>query len=81
MEGLVDDRARVEVTRPSRSPEDDNDKDVKRQRLGEAVATIPEEAVREEASVIMTDDTAPLIHEETRRERFKNGKPPESRRS
>ena len=29
MEGLVDDRARAEVTRPSRSLEDDNDKDVK----------------------------------------------------
>ena len=52
MEGLVDDRARAEVTRPFRSLEDDNDKDVKRQRLGEPLATIPEEVVGEETSDI-----------------------------
>ena len=33
MEGLVDDRTRAEATRPFRSLEEDNDKDVKRQRL------------------------------------------------
>ena len=70
MEGLVDDRARAEVTRPFRSLEDDNDKDVKLQRLGEPLATIPEEVVGEETSDIMTDDTAPLVHVQTRRERF-----------
>ena len=52
MEGLVDDRARAEVTRPFRSLEDDNDKDVKRQRPGEQLATIPEEVVGEETSDI-----------------------------
>ena len=45
MSGLVDDRARAEVTRPFRSLEDDNDKDVRRQRFGEPLATIPEEFV------------------------------------
>ena len=35
------------------------------------MATIPVEVVGEEASDLMTDDTAPLVHEETRRERFK----------
>ena len=66
LEGLVDDRAKAEATRPFRS--DDNDKDVKRQRLGEPLATIPDEVVGEETSDTMTDDTAPLVHEETRRQ-------------
>ena len=66
-EGLVDDRARAEITRPFRSLEDDNDKDVKRQRLGEPLATTPEEDVGVETSDIRMGDTAPLVHEETRR--------------
>ena len=70
MEGLVDDRARAEVTRPLRSIEDDNDKDLKRQQLGGPLATNPEEVVSEETSDMMTDDTGRLGHEETRRERF-----------
>ena len=65
MEGLVDGRARAEVTRPFRSLEDDSDKDVKRQQLGEPLATIPEEVVGEE-----TSDTMTTVHEETRTERF-----------
>ena len=60
MEGLVDSRARAEVTRPFRSLEDDSDKDVKRQQLGEPLAAIPEEVVGEETSETMTDDIAPL---------------------
>ena len=43
---------------------------MKLQRLGEPLATIPEDVVGEETSDIMTDDTAPLVHVETRRERF-----------
>ena len=42
MEGIVDERVRAEITRPLRSLEDDNDEEVKRQRLGEPLATIPE---------------------------------------
>ena len=61
MEGIVDDRAKAEITRPFRSLEDDNDKDVKRQRLGEPSATFPLEVVGEETSDIMTDGTAPLV--------------------
>ena len=63
-------RARAEVTRSFRSLEDDNDKDVKRQWLGEPLATIPEEVAGEGASDMMTDDTAPSVHEEAIRERF-----------
>ena len=70
MEGLVDEKAKAEVTRPFRSFEDDNNKDVKRQRLGEPLAANPEEIVGVETSDIMTGDTAPLDHEETRREEF-----------
>ena len=40
MEGTVDERVRAEITRPLRSIEDDNDVEVKRQRLGEPLATI-----------------------------------------
>ena len=42
----------------------------KRQRLREPLATIPERVVGEETRDMMTDDTAPLVHEETRSERF-----------
>ena len=70
MEGIVDARAKAEITRSFRSLEDDNDKDMKRQRLGEPLATIPEEVVCVETNDIMTDDTAPLVHEEARRKRF-----------
>ena len=42
MEDIVDERSRAEITRPLRSFEDDNDVEVKRQRLGEPLATIPE---------------------------------------
>ena len=70
MEGLVNDRATAEITKPFRSIEDDNDKDVKRQQLGEPLATIPQEVVSVETFDIMTDDTALLVHEEARRERF-----------
>ena len=77
MERLVNDRAKTEVTRPFRSLEDDNDKDVKRQQLGELLATIPMVDVCAETSDTMTHDTAPLVQEETRRKRF--SKTPESR--
>ena len=42
----------------------------KRQRLREPLATIPERVVGEETRDIMTDDTAPPVHEETRSERI-----------
>ena len=48
MEGLVGDRAKREATRPFRSLQDDNDKHVKRQRLGEPLATIPGQVAGEE---------------------------------
>ena len=70
MEGIVDDRASAEITRPFRSIEDDNDIEVKRQRLGEPPATIPEEVAGAVTSDMMTDDPVPHVHEEARRERF-----------
>ena len=59
----VDDRAWAEITRPFRSLELDNDMDVKRQRLGEPPAAIPEEVAGAE-----TGDPDPLVHEGARRE-------------
>ena len=64
MEGIVDERVRAEITRPLRSIEDDNDVEVKRQRLGEPLATIPE--TRDE----MMEDPVPIVHEEWKRERL-----------
>ena len=64
MEGIVDERVRAEITRPLRSIEDDNDVEVKRQRLGEPLATIPE------TSDEMLEDPLPLVHEEVKRERL-----------
>ena len=58
MEGIVDERVRAEITRPLRSIEDDNDVEVKRQRLGEPLATIPE------TSGEMMEDPVPLVQEE-----------------
>ena len=62
MEGIVDERVRAEITRPLRSIEDNNDVEVKRQRLGEPLASIPE------TSDEMMDDPVPLVHEEVKRE-------------
>ena len=62
MEGIVHERVTAEITRPFRSIEDDNDVDVKRQRLGEPLATIPE------TSDEMMEDPVPLVHEEWKRE-------------
>ena len=64
MVGIVDERVRAEITRPLRSIEDDNDVEVKRQRLGEPLATIPE------TSDEMMEDPVPLVHEELKRERL-----------
>ena len=60
-EGNVDDRTRAEITMPFRSIEDDY-MDVKRQRLGEPLATIPEEVAGPETSDMMTDDPVPHVH-------------------
>ena len=68
MEGIVDDRAGAEITRPIRSIEDDNDMGVKRQRLGEPLATIPEEVAGAETSDMMTDNPDSLVHEGARTE-------------
>ena len=56
MEGIVDERVREEITRPLRSIENDNDVEVKRQRLGEPLATIPE------TSDEMMEDPVPIVH-------------------
>ena len=64
MEGIVDERVRAEITRPLRSLEDDNDVEVKRQRLGEPLATIPE------TSDEMMEDPVPTVHEDWKRERL-----------
>ena len=64
MEGIVDERVRAEITRPLRSIEDDNGVEVKRQRLGELLATIPE--TRDE----MMEDPVPIVHEDWKRERL-----------
>ena len=64
MEGIVDERVRAEITGPLRSIEDDNDVEVKRQRLGEPPATIPE------TSDEMMEDPVPLVDEELKRERL-----------
>ena len=59
-------RVRAEITRQFCSTEDDNDVEVKRQRLGEPLATIPE------TSDEMMEDPVPLVHEELKRERLTN---------
>ena len=64
MEGIVDERVRAEITRPLRSIQDDNDVEVKRQRLGEPLATIPE------TSDEMMEDPVPIVHEDWKRERL-----------
>ena len=64
VEGIVDERVRAEITRPLRSIEDDNDVEVKRQRLGEPLATIPE------TSDEMMEDPVPIVHEDWKRERL-----------
>ena len=64
LEGIVDERVRAEITRPLRSIEDDNDVEVKRQRLGEPLATIPE------TSDEMMEDPVPIVHEDWKRERL-----------
>ena len=64
MEGIVDERVRAEITRPLRSIEDDNEVEVKRQRLGEPLATIPE------TSDEMMEDPVPIVHEDWKRERL-----------
>ena len=64
MEGIVDERVRAEISRPFCSIEDDNDVEVKRQRLGEPLATIPE------TSNEMMEDTVPIVHEDWKRERL-----------
>ena len=53
-----------EITRPLRSIEDDNDVEVKRQRLGEPLATILE------TSDEMMEDPVPIVHEDWKRERL-----------
>ena len=64
MEGIVDERVRAEITRTLRSIEDDTDVEVKRQRLGEPLATIPE------TSDEMMEDLVPIVHEDWKRERL-----------
>ena len=64
MEGIVDERVRAEITRPLRTIEDDNDEEVKRQRLGEPLATIPE------TSDEVMEDPVPIVHEDWKRERL-----------
>ena len=71
MEGIVDERVRAEITRPLRSLEDDNDEEVKRRRLGEPLATIPETS--DEA----TEDPVPIVHEDWKRERLTKSFPRE----
>ena len=63
MEGIVDEGARAEITRPLRSLEEDNDEEVKRRRLGEPMATIPE------TSDEVMEDPVPIVHEDWKRER------------
>ena len=41
---------------------------MKRQRLGEPLATIPEQVSGDEASDITMDETARLVHEEARKD-------------
>ena len=64
MDGIVDERVRAEITRALQSIEDDNDVEVKRQRLGEPLATIPE------TSDEMMEDPVPIVHEDWKRERL-----------
>ena len=64
MEGIADEWVRAEITRPLRSIEDDNDVEVKRHRLGEPLATIPE------TSDEMMEDPVPIVHEDWKRERL-----------
>ena len=64
MEGIVDETVRAEITRPLRSIEDDSNVEVKRQRLGELVATIPE------TSDEMMEDPVLIVYEDWKRERL-----------
>ena len=64
MEGIVDERVRAEITSPLRSLEDGNDEEVKRRRLGEPLATIPE------TSDEVMEDPLPIVHEDWKRERL-----------
>ena len=63
MEGIVDERVRAEITRPLRSLEDDNDKEMKSRKLGEPLATIPE------TSDEVMEHPVPIVHEDWKRER------------
>ena len=56
----MDERVRAEITRPLRSLEEDNDEEVKRRRLGEPLATIPETS-----DEVMEDP----VHEDWKHER------------
>ena len=68
MEEIVNERAKAKITRSSQAPEDENDQEVKRQRLGAPLASSPEDMVGEEASDFTMDDTGRLVHEEARKE-------------
>ena len=57
MESIVDEMVRAEITRPLRSLEEDNDEEVKRRRLGEPLANIPE------TSDEVMEDPVPIFHE------------------
>ena len=71
MEGIVEEGTRAEITRPLRSLEEDNDEEVKRRRLGEPLATIPE------TSDEVMEDPVPIVHEDWKRERSTNSFPRE----
>ena len=63
MEGIVDERVKAEITRPLRSLEEENDEEVKRRRLGDLLARIPE------TSDEVMEDPVPIVHEDWKRER------------
>ena len=67
----MDERVRAEITRPLRSLEDGNDEEVKRRRLGEPLATIPE------TSDEVMEDPVPIVHEDWKRERLTKSFPRE----
>ena len=71
MECIVDERVRAEITRPLRSLEDDSGEEVKRRRLGEPLATIPE------TSDEVMEDPVPIVHEDWKRERLTKSFPRE----
>ena len=68
VEGIVNERAEAEITKPCQAPEDENDKDVKRQWPGEPQTTIVEDVVGDETGDIMMTQLDWLMRKQERKD-------------